>query len=306
MNTLAVRTDIYTVLLEIIECPAVKSENDTRLRPTSAKRNYARIVTRTNRRFIGRGPEVKTLAATVFVFLFLAVLAPQGTAETLWTPGFAGYLSRGTTLNPGDTVMVELGTGFSLSFQSASQESKSLTLEFSGGEFGDLFSFLPAARSGGDRSVSGDSGWEISGRLAAQVVAVDATGLATVTGSRSISFDGKTDTVALSGAFQVSEMNMDRAVPFDSLVNSTLAFTTTVEPGRDLLTAADIQQIVEASTVETVTVDDATAATPVADSALPAPSSAAASTRYELPLDRRRQLFVDYLNRIVDILFTQP
>ena len=87
---------------------------------------------------------------------------------------------------------------------------------------------------------------------------------------------------------------MDRTVSFGSLVDSTLVFTTVAEPGDTVLAEADIQAIVE----EALTPSDVGEGATV--------TGGAQNTRYELPLERRQELLVRYVNRIVDILFSQP
>ena len=221
--------------------------------------------------------------------LVLTLAAITGSPESLWVPGFTGYLSEGGRIAVGQTVVVDLTSGFGLSFESAGTENKRLILEFSGGEYGDLFSFLPTARSQGERSAGGESGWTMDGRLAVAVTAVD-QGLVTISGSRTVSFDGKTDSVSLTARFDERDLSLDRRVAFDRLVNTRVSFATTAEAaGAAVLRTADLQQII-------AEVEREAAAGVV-------PTGAPAATRYQIPLDRRQALLIRYINRIVDVLF---
>ncbi len=69
--------------------------------------------------------------------------------ESLWSPAFKGYLAGSTGLAVGDALVVQIDASSSLSFSSSVNDSKNLTLEFTGGTGGNLFSFLPQVRSGG-------------------------------------------------------------------------------------------------------------------------------------------------------------
>src|SRR4030042_6379869 len=108
------------------------------------------------------------------ILFSLSLAAGVGSwADTLWTPSFDGYLSARSALGAGDIVYVQIDGATSLSFQAAASDAKSLTLEFSGGEFGNLFSFLPQARSGGELSSRGRQEYALRSRFAARGMQVD-------------------------------------------------------------------------------------------------------------------------------------
>ena len=93
-------------------------------------------------------------ARVIMPFLLLGVLMPAG-GESLWSPDFKGYLSGSRGLAVGDALVVQIDASSSLSFSSTTSDSKNLTLEFTGGDSGNLFSFLPQGRTGGSLSTSG-------------------------------------------------------------------------------------------------------------------------------------------------------
>ena len=66
------------------------------------------------------------------IILLLAVALPAR-GESLWSPDFKGYLSGSRGLAAGDALVVQIDASSSLSFSSSSNDSKNLTLEFSGG-----------------------------------------------------------------------------------------------------------------------------------------------------------------------------
>jgi len=237
--------------------------------------------------------------------LIPAILAASlgGWADSLWTPAFDGYLTSKSAVAAGDIVYVQIDGATSLSFQAVSSDAKSLTLEFSGGEFGNLFSFLPQARSGGEMSSRGRQQYTLESRFAARVAQVDATGKARIEGSRSVILEGKQESLALAGWLDPADLRSGREVRFSQLADARLSFRTLLEPAAPTLTSRDIQQIVAALAPQI-----AGSAPQIAGSAPQIAGSAAAGTaapRVEFTLTdaRKQELFLRYVNRLIDLLF---
>ena len=233
-------------------------------------------------------------------------------AESLWTPGFQGYLSGNTTIRPGDILTVVVDSTSSLSFEASSNDNKSITLEFSGGEFGNLFSFLPVARTGGNQSVKGGQKYSLSSEVAARVVETDAAGKVRVEGSRGVVLQGREEQLSISGWVDPAALGAARQVQFSRLADSRLSFRTFLQPSGPTLSAADIQEVVAALQAE-VAAGGAPGVLPVGGAASPAaPGTAgglvgiapvASGTTYTLSPEKKTELFLRYINRLADILF---
>jgi hypothetical protein len=239
------------------------------------------------------------------ILLPLILAAGSGSwADTLWTPSFDGYLSARSALSAGDIVYVQIDGATSLSFQAASSDAKSLTLEFSGGEFGNLFSFLPQARSGGEMSSSGRQQYALESSFAARVAQVDQTGKARIEGTRSVTLQGKQESLALSGWLDPADLVSGREVRFSQLADARLSFRTLLEPAAPVLTSRDIESIVAALTTPAA---PAAGAAPTAPAPSAAPAAAAPTApraaEYALTDARKVELFLRYVNRLVDFLF---
>jgi hypothetical protein len=262
------------------------------------------------------------------VVFFSAVAGLLG-AESLWTPGFKGYLSAETSARQGDVVTVVIDASSSLSFEASSDDAKSITLEFSGGEFGNLFSFLPLGRTGGTQSVQGAQKYEASSEIAARVAESDAAGAVRVQGSRAVSIQGREEQLIVSGWLDPNDLGAGRRVRFSQLSDSRLSFRTFLEPAAPVLTAADIEQVVAAlggtpapgagAPAAGLAGGAAAAAGPGAAAAPPQPAAgqpgavppgvtlaqapAARTTTYTLSDAKKVELFLQYINRLVDVLF---
>ncbi len=169
-------------------------------------------------------------------FLLLALTAG---ADSLWSPGFDGYLGAGTRMQEGDTVMVTFTEGFSLSFKSVGTESKRITLQIAGGPYGDLLSFLPAASAEGNRSVAGDSQALLKGSLAARVSAVNG-GMLTLQASRSLTVNGRVESVDLNASVNARDVSQNRTVDFSRLVEPRLVYRGPAEPSADAIRDEDL------------------------------------------------------------------
>ncbi len=245
----------------------------------------------------------------------LLVLGAQDvTAESLWSPGFRGYLSGGRGIARGDTILVSVDASSALSFSASASDSKNLTLEFSGGETGNLFAFLPQVKSGGNRSTKGAQDMRLRGEVAAVVTDTDGTGRGMVQGTRTISIEGKEESISVSGWLHPKDLDQGGKVSFSRLGDGRLVFRTFLQPAADTLTGRDIQQIISAAPPAGVAAGAAPAqpgapAAPGAAAAAPAAvgqaPAASPSATLSLTDARKRELLVIYLNRLVDILFSK-
>jgi flagellar L-ring protein precursor FlgH len=248
--------------------------------------------------------------------ILAAVLSMPAAAESLWSPEFDGYLTTRTRLQEGDIVLVTIDASSSLTFNSASSDSRSLTLEFSGGEFGDLFSFLPAGSTGGQSSARGEQRYELSTQVAARISRIDDGGRAFVEGSRAFDLDAKEESLTVSGWLDPAALEAGGSVPFSRLADARLRFRTFLQPAAPTLSAADIELVAQALQAPAAAAAGAGAApAPAAAPAVPAPTAGAAAAAAAQPQptpqrmvrqlseERKVALFLAYINRLIDLLF---
>jgi len=232
-------------------------------------------------------------------FLLLGVLMPAA-GESLWSPDFKGYLSGGRGLAVGDALVVQIDASSSLSFSSSTSDSKNLTLEFSGGDSGNLFSFLPQGRAGGSLSTTGRDNLSLKTQIPVVVTALNPDGTAQVQGSRTVAVQGKNESITVSGAVSPSLLDQKGSISFSRLANARLAYTTFLASAKDILTQADLRQLLTPAPA-------ATAAAAPAPQAGAAASGTQAAAPQSLTISdaRKRQLLLLYLNRLIDIVFQQ-
>lgn len=245
--------------------------------------------------------------------IVIAVLLLSGFAagaETLWSPDFKGYLSGGGSLAAGDVLVVEIDASSSLSFSASNTDSNNLTLEFSGGELGNLFSFLPQVQTGGSQSAKGKEELSLRTQVPVVVLQVGADGRAQVQGSRSISVEGKEESITVSGLVDPRLVDSKRRIALSQLAGARLVYRTFLRPSRDVLTQRDLQEIFAAQPAPagTPAAPAPVAAAPVAAapvSAAPAAAAQPAARTVTITETRKRELLLLYLNSLIDILFTR-
>jgi hypothetical protein len=224
-----------------------------------------------------------------FAILFLAATVLAVPAENLTSPGFKGYLS-GKGLAKGDSIFVQIDTTSKLTFAASSTDSRIFTLEFAGGVTGNLFSFIPQGRTGGDRSLKGDQELSLSGRIPAVVQEVDASGRALVRGARAIEIEGREESIEISGWIDPRDVGGDRTIGFSMVADARLVYRTLLSSARDVLTAEDIREVLETLPQ-------------TAEGALVIQPAAPPLTTFTLTDQKKLELLLVYLNRLVDLVF---
>lgn len=282
-------------------------------------------------------------ARIVLPFLLLAAALPAG-GESLWSPDFKGYLSGSKGLAAGDSFVVQIDASSSLSFSSSSNDSKNLTLEFTGGESGNIFSFLPQVRTSGTQTTAGKDTLGLKTQIPVVVTAVNPDGTAQVQGSRAVVIQGKNESITVTGVLSPRLLDQKGTINFSKIANARLTYTTFLASSKDVLSPADLQRLLApAATAAPAASGTAAApgagATGAAATAAPgAPAGAAATspgagagaagaagagaaapaapagavtsaqpaqTGLAIPEARKKELLLLYLNRLIDIVFSQ-
>jgi len=260
-------------------------------------------------------------AARVMVPVLLLAALTRAGGDSLWSPDFKGYLSGGRGFAVGDTIVVQIDASSSLSFSASSNDTKNLTLEFTGGDSGNLFSFLPQVRTGGAQSTTGKDNLSLKTQVPVVVTAVNPDGSAQVQGSRTVSVQGKNESVTVSGSVSPGLLDQKGTINFSRLANSRLVYTTFLASAKDVLTQADLQTLLipAPSAAGAPAAGAARAGTPAAaqPGALGAPAPApqggqAAAGAAQPPQQslvisdaRKKELLLLYLNRLIDVVFSQ-
>jgi pyruvate/2-oxoglutarate dehydrogenase complex dihydrolipoamide acyltransferase (E2) component len=257
------------------------------------------------------------------VFLLLAAVGAAN-GESLWSTDFRGYLSGSRGLAVGQSLVVQVDASSSLSFSSSSNDSKNLTLEFTGGQSGNLFSFLPQVRTGGTLTTAGKDSLSLKTQIPVVVTALSPDGSAQVQGTRTVAIQGKNESITITGSIPPGQIGQAGSINFSQLANARLTYTTFLASATNVLSPADLQTILPpAPAAPAVAAAPAPAAGATAAAAAPAGTAAAATAPAGAPAAaaaaptpatqpgltisdaRKRQLLLLYLNRLVDVVFSQ-
>lgn len=184
---------------------------------------------------------------------FLLNIILFGYSESLWDPNFPGYYSLNPRVTPGEIVTIVIDTDSSLEFSAAHSGEKEVSLEFSGGDTGNLFSFLPDIQVSDATDVDGSDELSFTTSIAARVVEIDEVGMAYVQGSRTVSVQEAVQAVTVSGWLHPDRMSSGKPVRLEQLADVRLTFRSFVESERPLLTEDDIRELMAKPTGDAAT-----------------------------------------------------
>jgi hypothetical protein len=213
-------------------------------------------------------------------------------AESLWDTAFPGYLSKTSKVEVGDIVTVAISSDFSLSFVSTTVDSKLFTLEFSGGEYPDLFSFMPIAKSGNQSNLRTREDQTFKSDVVARITRVISPNQAAIAGTKSITIDGKSESVTITGIIDPGDIGTDKKIDFSKVADSRLILKTLVEPASNILTNTDIQEVISGLSTGAL-----------APGETPLPGAALQTKKFALTDAKKKELFLRYVNKIIDLIF---
>ncbi|MBT3272207.1 MAG: hypothetical protein HN368_03555 [Spirochaetales bacterium] len=241
-----------------------------------------------------------------FIVLILTIIVLPLSADSLWDPDSSGLLTSSGNAGIGDTVLIVLDSETSLSYNSSRIDSERISIDISGGEGGDLLSFLPSGASSGSQSLKGGESVSIKASFAVRIASIDENGQFVLQGGRTIVIQGKEESISLSGIADPALIADDRSIPFSSIVDARLTYTALLDTGAGIINSADIIQIEEPLAAASVEAAVGTAAEE------PAPAVAEADTTIAetkvttaLSEEKREELMLIYLNRLIDLVFGQ-
>lgn len=244
---------------------------------------------------------------TPFFIVFILLIPLLLLGESLWDPDFKGYISSQTQVAPGDVLIVLIDTSFSLSHVSTQKDSKTITFEYTGGEYGNLFSFLPNITTGVDNNVKGDEKYSLKSEIVVRIVSLEDNEQGYIEGSREITIDSKKESITLTGYINTNDIDQHRQILFSKIADARLVFQTFLYPQEYILTEEDIEEIVEELALEAEgMVPEEVPALEEEVTEEPGVEEAPAERvirQTQLSKEKKMELFLKYVNRMIDLLF---
>jgi hypothetical protein len=224
-------------------------------------------------------------------------------ADSLWDAGHGGYYVPAVTLRVGDVVAVQIDIDSAVSFSATRVDDRSITLEVSGGEATGLLGFLPQATGSTDSRSEGDDELTLQTSVVARVQELDENGLARIEAVRTVQIEDATERFVVAGWLDPRDLSESRTISFGRLADASLRYTSVLPAAGPILTDADL------TTILTQPPETADEAAPVAPGeAAPQPSTpsvpqAPSQSGYSLTEERKRELLLQYVNRVLDVVF---
>jgi flagellar L-ring protein FlgH len=209
----------------------------------------------------------------------LVVIARSVSADSLWDPESPSLFAGSGKLQVGDTVLVSIESENTLSYSSSRVDTERVSIELSGGEGAGLFSFLPVGSTSGDQSLQGSEALSIQTTFAVRVVGIEEDGHLALRGGRTITIQGKQESISLSGVVDPLLVGEDRMLPFAGIADVRLTYSTLLQSGAGVLAADDLVR------------------------AGPESPDGATAGQISLSDQKRDELILSYLNRLLDLIF---
>jgi hypothetical protein len=236
----------------------------------------------------------------ILLAFMLVTLVGRGSADSLWDAEHGGYYVPAASLRVGDVVAVQIDIDTAVSFSADRTDDRSITLEVSGGEASGLLNFLPQAAGSTDSRSEGDDELSIQGIVVARVQELDDNGMARIEAIRTVQVENATERFVVTGWLDPRDLSEKRTISFDRLADAALRYTGVLPADGPILTDADLTTIL---TEPFQTTEGAAPATPGEAAGAPGVQQAPADSGYALTEERKRELLLQYVNRVLDIIF---
>ncbi len=241
-------------------------------------------------------PDLFVLHMKQIVRIFSALILLNGIsfADSLVPADFDGYLKSGGGIKVGTIIKVQIDSSTKFTYTSAYSDSTSVALNFSGGEGSGLFSFLPTGDTINQSNAEGEDESSMNGTLAARVVELFDDGTFRLEGSRQVSIGKASQRLELSGRASVSMFDENGSIPFQSLADSRLTFISFSDTTDPVLTPDSF-----------ILPDETPVPAGEGGVVIDNPEPPQPNT-LQLKNDVRRELLLQYINQMIDLIFTAP
>lgn len=239
----------------------------------------------------------------VLTALTLIILVGGTWADSLWDAGHGGYYVPTLSLRVGDAVAVQIDIQTAVSFSATRVDDRSITLDVSGGEATGLLGFLPQATGSTDSRSEGDDELSIQGAVVARVQELDENGIARIEAVRTLQLEDATERIVVAGWLDPRDLSESRTVPFDRLAEATLRYTSVLPAGGPILTDADLTAVPSEPPQTTEEAGTLAPGDAAVAPAIPGVEQTPVQSGYTLTEERKRELLLEYVNRVLDIIF---
>ena len=248
----------------------------------------------------------------LFVYLSAVILFTGfSSADSLVPPNFSGYLNTGGSLKPGTVLQVSIDSSTKFIYSASYSDNTAVSLEFTGGEGEGLFNFLPSGNTRNEINATGEDESSMQGLLSVRVTEIDGNGGFFLRGGREIRVGKAGQRLEIEGWGSLSLMDDEGRIPFDSLADAVLTFTSFTESSLPVLTG-DNFAVSETTPVPELITPEGTPVVPetAPETAGPVPAENAAGNSgpggLKLKDEVRRDLLLQYINQMIDLIFAAP
>ena len=221
------------------------------------------------------------VAMKIFVVFTIAVLlSPSLYAESLWNDNAANIYSNKVNFRVGDTIRILVDEKSSIDYKSQNKTIKSYDINISGGELTAILNFVPKGSVEESGNSQNKDNLKIETTIQGRVTAIG-NNFVTITGTKNILVNNKSNLITITGDASFADVNAN-SILSSRLINPRISITSLIDNNTNVITANDLEEV--------VTNPDAT-------------SDALKKTETKLKDAKKKELLLNYFNKILNVIF---
>lgn len=197
---------------------------------------------------------------------------------SIWDDRAGDIYNKKIYYNIGDSVQVVIAEDSNYEYKSSNKSIKSYKIDVRGGEITGIFDFIPQGGVEENKTGSERDNLKVKNTIQATVTGIN-NNIITLRGIKNFSVNNKNNRITLAGQANIFDIK-DNMILSSKLINSSLSITTLLENQNNIIENNDL--------VTELVNPDVTSDT---------------RTRIKLSDERRRELIIEYFNKILNVIF---
>jgi len=221
-----------------------------------------------------------------FCVIFLLVLTGLS-SETLWNDKMSDMYSAKVNFKINESVKIKINEKSVLNYKSTSKTLKSVSIDMKSEDVVGVFELIPEGSIDENKSGQDKDEFNYSGELQAKIVGIS-DNFITISGIKNVSINNKNSRVELSGDVGYKDMRGNVVLSSD-IMNLSFKITTAIDSTVFPVLAEDF--VLETKLETTVNENGETVENNVT------------TGKYKLSDDKKREFLLNYLNKILNVVF---
>ncbi|HPO49047.1 MAG TPA: flagellar basal body L-ring protein FlgH [Spirochaetota bacterium] len=211
-------------------------------------------------------------------FLFFIFVSFTLFSESLWNDVAADIYCKNVSYKEGDTIEIILEENSQIDYKSSSKTSKSLNITLQGGETTSVLDFLPEGGVDENKNSAIKDSFKISNSIQGAISAVNGQTV-TISATKNLTLNNKISSIQITGEANFSDIK-GKKISSKKLLNSQISIISLSDNKNIVLNSDDFEKY----RLNPDSTTDLREDTRIRD-------------------DKKRQILLDYFNKILNVVF---